>query len=139
MPRTAQNLTGLALAVAIVTCGCDRNDESTGRTQRPPPASQSTRRPLRQSKRLPSVSTPPVSTPPPADPLQLQEETIAALEAGDLDTAFKRIRAAIRITPEDPQTVFLMARVLAERNRFPEAIWMLDEMAKKVPMRVFPC
>ncbi|WP_158222538.1 tetratricopeptide repeat protein [Rhodopirellula sp. MGV] len=67
------------------------------------------------------------------DPVALQDAAIEALERGDLVAAYDSIRQANRIAPEDPQTVFLLARVLAERNRFPEAIQILDELAMVTP------
>jgi predicted Zn-dependent protease len=42
------------------------------------------------------------------------------------------------VTPGDPQVIFLMARVLAERNRFAEAIKMLDDLAETTPEARLP-
>ncbi|MGI9471658.1 MAG: tetratricopeptide repeat protein [Rubripirellula sp.] len=80
-----------------------------------------------------SVAPPPDEVPSAANPMQLQEEAIAALERGDLATAFEQIREAQRLNPADPQTTFVMARVLAGKNRFREAIRMLDGLAAVVP------
>lgn len=68
----------------------------------------------------------------------LREEALAAMDAGQDDQAFDLARTAMRVAPEDPQVVFLMALLLADRHRFPEAIKMLDELAEKVPATRLP-
>jgi hypothetical protein len=42
------------------------------------------------------------------------------------------------VAPQDPQVVFLMARVLGSRQRFPEAIRMLDRLAESTPETRLP-
>ena len=64
---------------------------------------------------------------------KLQEDTIAALDAGDLGTAFELARELRRVDGENPQTIFLMARVLAEKRRFRQAVKMLDDLALEFP------
>ena len=64
---------------------------------------------------------------------KLQEDTIAALDAGDLETAFELARELRRVDGENPQTIFLMARVLAEKRRFRQAVKMLDDLALEFP------
>lgn len=56
-----------------------------------------------------------------------------ALQAGQDEEAFQLARQAMRLAPDDPQVVFLMAMVLGNRKRFPEAIKMLDELATTTP------
>ena len=64
---------------------------------------------------------------------KLQEETITALDSGDLDIAFGLARELKRVDGENPQTIFLMARVLAEKHRFRQAVKMLDDLALEFP------
>ncbi|WP_145389601.1 tetratricopeptide repeat protein [Stieleria neptunia] len=66
---------------------------------------------------------------PPPDPATLHNQAMLALQAGQDDQAFQLARQAMRLAPEDPQVVFLMAMVLGNRKRYPEAIAMLDELA----------
>ncbi len=73
------------------------------------------------------------SEPLPADPARLREASLAALESGDEDAAFRYARQAISLAPDDSQIIYLMALLLGERNRFPEAIRMLDQLAEAVP------
>lgn len=61
-----------------------------------------------------------------------------ALVAGDTDAAYDYARWAMRLDANDPQVIFLMATVLADRNRFPEAIEMLDAVAKTTPQARLP-
>lgn len=63
----------------------------------------------------------------------LQDDAAIALQADDHDKAYQLARQAMRIAPSDPTSVFLMARVLGRRNRFPEAIQMLDKLALTTP------
>lgn len=72
------------------------------------------------------------------EPPQLLEDASLALDAGDSDAAYKLARQAIRLAPEDPQAVFLMARILGQRHRFPEAIEMLDQLAVTTPAMRLP-
>ncbi|QEG00960.1 tetratricopeptide repeat protein [Stieleria maiorica] len=69
----------------------------------------------------------------PSSPGELHDAAITALDAGDDDRAFRLARKAMAVAPDDPQTRFLMARVLAERNRFAEAIKMLDDLLEQMP------
>nr|WP_161501398.1 tetratricopeptide repeat protein [Rhodopirellula sp. SM50] len=70
---------------------------------------------------------------PQLEPAELHDAALTALESGDLDRAFALARKATSATPDDPQSTFLMARVLAERNRFPEAVKMLDDLLVELP------
>ncbi len=121
----------LALAFTLLLGGCGQSVDSSSRTlqgEKPPqPAAE-----------IVTIERRDRSDPPPVDPLKLRADAIDAFESGDLDTAFKLVRAARSATPDDPQTIFLMARVLAERNRFAEAIKMLDDMAEAVPEARLP-
>ncbi|MDB4810210.1 tetratricopeptide repeat protein [bacterium] len=70
--------------------------------------------------------------------LRYREQALAALDAERDDLAFELARKAKRLAPEDPQVVFLMALILADRQRFPEAIRMLDVLAEKNPSVKLP-
>ncbi|PAY17892.1 hypothetical protein CKO51_19590 [Rhodopirellula sp. SM50] len=61
-----------------------------------------------------------------------------ALRSGDIDAAYQHARVAMSQTPEDPQVIFLMARVLGLRHRFPEAVRMLDRLAVAHPETRLP-
>ncbi|WDQ18427.1 tetratricopeptide repeat protein [Rhodopirellula sp. P2] len=65
--------------------------------------------------------------------LALQDEAAIALEADDHDKAYRLARQVMRRAPDDPRSIFLMARVLGRRQRFPEAIQMLDRLALTTP------
>ncbi len=67
------------------------------------------------------------------DPAKLHQEALLAYETGDENAAFDLGRQAMRLAPNDPQVVFFTARILGDRNRFPEAIVMLDELAENSP------
>ncbi len=58
---------------------------------------------------------------------------LKALENGKIDVAYDLARQAMRMNDKDPQILYLMAMVLAERKRFPEAIEMLEEVAETTP------
>ena len=62
--------------------------------------------------------------------MSLRELSLEAMDRGEEDLAFNLVRQAKRFAPQDPQVVFLMALLLADRHRYPEAIRMLDELAK---------
>ena len=64
---------------------------------------------------------------------ELREVTLRALEAGEDDLAFSMIRKAIAREPENAELIYLHAMILAERNRFREAIVILDELSSKLP------
>ncbi len=72
------------------------------------------------------------------DPVELHKQALLALEAADTDAAFDLGRQAMRLAPDDPQVVFLMAMILGQRNRFPEAILMLDELVETNPSLRLP-
>ncbi len=68
-----------------------------------------------------------------SDPDRLQEDAINALDSGDLVEAFELVRDLKRLDGENPQTIFLMARVFAEKHRFRQAVKMLDDLAMEFP------
>ena len=72
-----------------------------------------------------------IDTPPNRE--ELQDQAAQALQEGDVDTAYRLMRVVYRQDPENPQAIFLMARVFAEKNRFRQAIQMLDDLAESVP------
>lgn len=91
------------------------------------------------SRALPGTASP--DSPPPAEPksaIELQQEGLAALKAGDLKAAMDLARAAVASAPDDPQSTFLLARVLGERKRYPEAIRLLDKMSVEIPSTRLP-
>ena len=71
--------------------------------------------------------------PPNRDPSQLRQAALAAFQAGDTQTADRLVRAALLAAPDDTETIFLMALVLGQQNRFAEAIKMLDDLAELDP------
>ncbi|WP_197454363.1 tetratricopeptide repeat protein [Stieleria varia] len=72
------------------------------------------------------------------DPAGLHMDGLLALQRGDVQVAYEKARQAMRLRPDDPQVIFLMAMVLGKRNRFPEAIKMLDELAETTPSLRLP-
>ncbi|MCA9140707.1 MAG: tetratricopeptide repeat protein [Planctomycetales bacterium] len=74
----------------------------------------------------------------PIDPNELRGRVTEELSAGNIDSAYEHIRALMLITPDDPQAKILMARVLGERQRFPEAIRMLDRLSESSPEMRLP-
>ena len=87
----------------------------------------------RASQKLDSAqSMPPITA---AEAAKLAAES---LRTGDIDAAYQHARVAMSQTPEDPQVIFLMARVLGLRHRFPEAVRMLDRLAVSHPETRLP-
>lgn len=126
--------------VSVAITGCDRSEsgrespDSTASIPVPEPvpdvsASDANETESRPNSDLPADTEAP-KAPPAPDPAQLHREAFLALRADDLDTAFDLGRQAMRLAPDDPQVIFLMAMILGKRNRFPEAIMMLDELAE---------
>jgi tetratricopeptide (TPR) repeat protein len=72
------------------------------------------------------------------DPVELRTQAARELSAGDVESAYEHARAVMVVAPQDPQVVFLMARVLGSRQRFPEAIRMLDRLAESTPETRLP-
>jgi tetratricopeptide (TPR) repeat protein len=68
----------------------------------------------------------------------LREQVLLAMEQGRDDDAFTAVRHALRATPDEPQIIFLMAMLLADRHRYPEAIKLLDDLAEDVPSSQLP-
>lgn len=139
-PRRYLSLCELALVAALLFIGCGRSE-----APRIEPESSSVDEDPAVVIDTPSVEPAVVDTVPapvtesrPVDPAQLREDAIDALDARDLDEAFRLVRAAKAAAPEDDETTFVMARVLAERNRFAEAIKMLDDLAEDVPEARLP-
>lgn len=104
------------------------SSKSTEATQRPNPATK-TPLPKSQAKKEEAREI---------DVFALQDDAAIALQADDHDKAYQLARQAMRIAPSDPTSVFLMARVLGRRNRFPEAIRMLDKLALASPEARLP-
>ncbi len=113
----------LALIATLVVHGCGR-DVNSSPSQLPgePPVAE--------------ADHPPAPSPP--DPRNLRESALLALETGDLDSADGLIRASLSAAPDDPESIFLMALILGQQNRFPEAILILDRLAATVPSTRLP-
>ena len=69
---------------------------------------------------------------------QLREAALQALGAGQEDLAFECARQAMRLEPDNPQVVFLLAMVLGDRHRYAEAIQMLQELSVREPTTLLP-
>ena len=133
----------LVASLAITIGGCGRgveksmNGSSGGGSSSPEPQSNGDPMPNRTSTNGTIDTEPNRFDPEPTrttkNPTQLRAEILAALEAGDEDQAFELVRAAKRVAPRDPQITFLMAMILSQRNRFREAVMMLDAMARSIP------
>lgn len=67
------------------------------------------------------------------DAVELASIASDALDAGHRELAFETIRRAYQTAPHDPQVCFVMARLLGDRNRFAEAIHLLDQLAVRHP------
>nr|WP_236649260.1 tetratricopeptide repeat protein [Rhodopirellula sp. SM50] len=126
---------------AAVWGGCDKKQASPKPSQAAPtdaanpkaadtapaPSNQAT------SNSAEPMATAAADQPPVPDPATLHRQAMLALQAGQDEKAFQLARQAMRLAPDDPQVVFLMALVLGNRKRFPEAIKMLDELATTTP------
>ncbi|WP_372894531.1 tetratricopeptide repeat protein [Stieleria sp.] len=91
----------------------------------------------------PAAAAPPTDTPTDSltdSPTAADAGKLAAeaLRTGDIDAAYQHARTAMSQTPEDPQVIFLMARVLGLRHRFPEAVRMLDRLMASHPETRLP-
>ncbi len=139
---------GLTLAsfcvVVVLFGGCAREDSAraapdavSSQSATDDLASEPVRTESAEASGLPA-NDPALSRSPSRDPAKLHRAALAALEAGDDDVAFDLGRQAMRVAPEDPQVIFLMAMILGKRNRFPEAIQMLDELAERTPAARLP-
>ena len=154
MPSPFLRRVMMASVTLVCMCGCSReaivdetrlNDDPSretlelaqtsspaGTTDDPPPDSRALA--VDQNSEIGSSSTELMEQDSTAsDTENLQEDTIAALDSGDLDTAFELARELRRVDGENPQTIFLMARVLAEKRRFRHAVKMLDDLALEFP------
>ena len=69
---------------------------------------------------------------------QLREAALQALGSGQEDLAFECARQAMRLEPDNPQVVFLLAMVLGDRHRYAEAIQMLQELSVREPTTLLP-
>ncbi len=135
---------------AAVWAGCDKK-QSSAKPSQPSPAAAAipSEADTAAADTVPADTVPAASTqatpnaaesmasaadqPPAPDPSTLHRQAMLALQAGQDDEAFQLARQAMRLAPDDPQVVFLMAMVLGNRKRFPEAIQMLDELAATTP------
>ena len=161
MKSTSNPAAGLLFVIALLVVGC-RNESGTMERRQTSSSSQSASdatsladvpAPSDATDRVPEIDLSPLEpasgpafelTPatrpepvaadaPQLEPAELHDAALAALESGDSDRAFTFARQATSAAPDDPQSTFLMARVLAERNRFPEAVKMLDDLLDELP------
>jgi tetratricopeptide (TPR) repeat protein len=135
-PRRNGRLVVTALLLAATCqlgCGPGQREERQVSASRALEASN-------QSSGEPTVVSDSPGTPDPVapDPVALRSDAQAALQAGDLETAGRAIRAAIVLAPDDPQTKYTLALVLGAEHRFPEAIRMLDKLAATSPEAELP-
>ena len=157
--------TAVGIACGLFAGGCGDGSDSEGRgpdsrlsAQRASPPEIADTGP-RKSPDLPAqgAAQPVLSTPPNArampaleqtsqgrvelsssDPVALREQALAALESGEDDLAFAAARRAMRLAPKDPQVVFLMGLVLADRHRFRQAIKTLEGLVAAEPSARLP-
>ncbi len=73
-----------------------------------------------------------------SDPALLVERSIEWLESGDAVSAMAAARKAHSLAPEDPDVRFTLARCLAARQRFHEAVHVLDRLAADHPETSLP-
>lgn len=136
-PLQATIVCGLWCCVVVSSPGCNREKAASETLveipSESPGANAQVAPPL--ATEIDSVEvSPPVDQPDPTLDLdELHLAGIQALEAGESEAAYDVARQAMRLNDEDPKVIFLMAMVLAERQRFPEAIGMLDELAETTP------
>lgn len=111
--------------------GCDKKSVQVS------PAANVIKQPKQEVESTPFLETSPdvVSTvlvEPERESWQMRDAVAERLEAGDIVAAGREIRAAVRVSPDDPENIFLMAIVLGEERRYHEAVRMLDRLSQKV-------
>lgn len=74
----------------------------------------------------------------PESAADLVTKSSVALEQGEIEIADRFARKAVAEDPNDPTAVFHMGRLLAEQNRFWEAIRLLDKFSQRVPPSRLP-
>ena len=129
----------IGLSLLVLATGCSSDNEQASAPKPNPkaaatdsaaqPPTEATLEPATEPSEAATESTADV----PSDPVVLRDLAIESLDSGELDIAFDLARRAKRADPENPETIFLHARVLAARNRFAEAIQILDDLAEDVP------
>ncbi|MDG2224235.1 MAG: hypothetical protein P8L85_22830 [Rubripirellula sp.] len=83
----------------------------------------------------PAAAQKPLSPP---SPQKLVEQAIELLEAGDSKSALNAAFQANELAPDDPNVLFTVARGLAARSRFHEAVRTLDRLAAAHPETWLP-
>ena len=73
-----------------------------------------------------------------ASPESLVEKAIELLETGETESALKVAFQARELAPDDPNVLFTVARGLAARRRFHEAVRTLDRLAAAHPETWLP-
>jgi tetratricopeptide (TPR) repeat protein len=71
-------------------------------------------------------------------PDQLREAVLQSLGENQDDLAFELMRQMMRVSPDQPESVFLKALVLSDRHRFHEAIKILDDLSVRAPSTRLP-
>lgn len=133
--KTPHHFICFACAVAISIAGCSKNSSES---EKPPSRAEPETVPVTPAP-VPDSELPDSELPDSAsNGNSLYDDALAAMDSGDLDLAFELVRAAKAAAPDDPETTFLMAHVLAERNRFTEAIKLLDDLAVEAPDAKLP-
>ena len=61
---------------------------------------------------------------------QLYEQALVAMDRDQEDLAFELVRKAKKLAPDNSKVSFLMALVLADRHRYPEAIRLLEKLSE---------
>lgn len=112
---------GILFAVA----GCNRTDDSATTASAPIETPE-------QITETETVNTRPVDVRPP-DPASLVDAAIEALGNGDTLSALSSAQRAETLDPENPDVQFILARALGARNRFHEAVRILDALAAEHP------
>ncbi|MEC7678031.1 MAG: tetratricopeptide repeat protein [Planctomycetota bacterium] len=140
------------ILVSAISLGCGQETHSQGEPKASGPLSPSTPDPvdvvpeispdvdieLNQQVPTPESEENLRTSDPPPSLEALQELVIESLELGETEKAWSMIRQAARMDREDFDTRYLMARVLAERNRFTEAVKILDELSGEDPQIQLP-
>lgn len=111
------NAIAIPLALVMICVGCER--DRFPKTPAPTPA------PTENADTSPAPAT--------SDLAELRQTGLVALESGDLEKADELAYQLIDAAPDDPQNIFLLCFVLAEQNRFAEAIKRLEDLAERVP------
>ncbi|MEM6472735.1 MAG: hypothetical protein AAF802_24450 [Planctomycetota bacterium] len=93
-------------------------------SETPPPVRQESVKPPEKEQELPLS--------------KLLADAMLALQEDNVDTAYKLARQAMSRAGDDPQTRFTYGLVLGKRQRYPEAIRLLDQAGEDMPQARLP-